>query len=167
MYALYVSHRRLRRKSEKAQRHTRASPPRHAAPPTIVREATRVERLAYTRTQAAAALGISRSTFNRRVLPLVETLEMPWGARLIPVDELQRLLAEKRKPARTQAQPATPGRPPAVTPGVADRIRSERAAGKSLAEIARELNATETPTAHGGAQWWPSTVRAVLGRTHA
>jgi Recombinase len=168
VYALYVSRRRLRRKSEKTQRHTRASPPTGpAAPPRIVREATRVERLAYTRTQAAAALGISRSTFNRRVLPLVETLEMPRGARLIPVDELQRLLAEKRRPAQRQAQPAPIGRPAAVAPEVADRIRTERAAGKNLAQIARELNATETPTAHGGAQWWPSTVRAVLRRTHA
>lgn len=133
----------------------------------IVREATRVERLAYTRTQAAEALGVSRSTFNRRILPLVETLEMPWGARLIPVDELQRLLAEKRKPARKQPQPATPGRPAALAPEVGDRIRTERAAGKSLAEIARELNLTGTPTAHGGAQWWPSTVRSVLGRINA
>ncbi len=160
-----MSRRRLRRRNEKAQRHTRVSQPaRPAAPPPIVREATRVERLAYTRTQAAEALGISRSTFNRRVLPLVETLEMPWGARLIPVDELQRLLAEKRRPARKQAHPAAPGRPAALAPEVADRIRTERAAGRSLAQIARELNATDTPTAHGGAQWWPSTVRAVLGR---
>jgi transposase-like protein len=59
-----------------------------APPLEIVREAKRVERLAYTRTQAAEALGISRSTFNRRILPLVETVEMPWGARLIPVNEL-------------------------------------------------------------------------------
>lgn len=162
-----MSHRRLRRRNEKAQRHARASQPaRPAAPPTIVREAARVERLAYTRTQAAASLGISRSTFNRRVLPLIETLEMPWGARLVPVDELQRLLAEKRRPARRQAQPTAPGRPAALAPEVANRIRTERAAGKSLAEIAHELNATETPTAHGGAQWWPSTVRAVLRRTH-
>jgi hypothetical protein len=166
VYALYVSRRRLRRKSEKAQRHTPASSARPAAPTRIIREATRVERLAYTRTQAAEALGISRSTFDRRVLPLVETLEMPWGARLIPVDELQRLLAEKRQLARKQAKPATPGRPAALAPDVADRIRTERAAGKSLAGIARELNATGTPTAHGGTQWWPSTVRAVLRRAH-
>lgn len=168
VYALYVSRRRLRRKSEKAQRHTQAvSRVRPAAPPPIVREATRVERLAYTRTQAAEALGISRSTFNRRVLPLLETLEMPWGARLIPVDELQRLLAENRRPASRQAQPATIGRPAALASEVVERIRTERVAGKSLAEIARELNATGTPTAHGGAQWWPSTVRAALRRAHA
>jgi hypothetical protein len=168
VYALYVSRRRVRRRSEKAQRHARASlPVKPATPPAIVREATRIERLAYTRTQAAAALGISRSTFNRRVLPLIETLEMPSGLRLIPVDELKRLLAEERRPARKQTRPAPIGRPAALAPEVVDRIRSERAAGRSLAAIARELNATATPTAHGGAQWWPSTVRAVLGRTHA
>ncbi len=43
-------------------------------------------------------------------------------------------------------------------------IRTAHAAGRSLAQIARELNATGTPTAHGGARWWPSTVRAVLDR---
>lgn len=163
-----MSRRRLRRRTEQAQRHTRASQPaRPVAPPPVIREAARVERLAYTRTQASAALGISRSTFNRRVLPLIETLEMPWGARLIPVDELQRLLAEKRRPARKQTQRATPGRPAALAPAVADRIRSERTAGKSLAQIARELNAAGTPTAHGGSQWWPSTVRAILRRAQA
>ena len=81
---------------------------------------------------------------------------MPWGARLIPVDELQRLLAERRQPARKQPRPAPPGRPTALPPEVADRIRTARAAGRSLAQIARELNATGTPTAHGGAQWWLS-----------
>jgi hypothetical protein len=130
----------------------------------IVREATCVERLAYTRTQAAEALGISRSTFNRRVLPFVETVEMPWGMRLIPVDELERLTAEWRRPARERPRPATPGRPVVVAPELVDRIRAERAAGKSLGQIACDLNATGTPTAHGGSLWWPSTVRAILRR---
>jgi hypothetical protein len=44
-------------------------------------------------------------------------------------------------------------------------IQAERAKGKSLRQIARDLNVSQTPTAHGGAQWWPSTVRAVLSRT--
>jgi hypothetical protein len=157
----------LRRRSEKAQRHA-APKALDAAPADIIREATHVERLAYTRTQAAAALGVSRSTFNRRVLPLVETVEMPWGTRLIPVDELQRLLAEQRQPARARAQPkAKPGRPAAVTTDVVDRIRAEHDAGSSLGKIARELTADQVPTAHGGAQWWPSTVRAVLHRSAA
>jgi hypothetical protein len=164
VYAVYVSRRRPRRRNEKARRHT-SPPAKHAAQPVIVREATRVERLAYTRTQAAEALGVSRSTFNRRVLPLLKTVEMPWGTRLIPIDELERLIAEQRRPARQQARPAITGRPAALAPNMADRIRAERAAGKTLADIARQLNANGTPTAHGGAQWWPSTVRAVLRRT--
>ena len=165
MYALQVSRRRLRRRSEKAQRH---APPLHRPPTPAhenVREATRVERLAYTRTQAAEALGVSRSTFNRRILPLVETIEMPWGARLIPVDELQRLLVEHRRKARAQTKPATnPGRPATVAPSIVERIRAEYAAGTSLAQIARTLNADQIPTAHGGEQWWPSTARSVLRR---
>lgn len=159
-----MSRRRLRRRTAKAQRHTPPPLRGAAAQAEIVRRATRVERLAYTRTQAAEALGISRSTFNRRVLPFIETVEMPSGARLIPVDELKRLIIERRTPARERQKLATLGRPAAVAPELVDRIRAEHKAGKSLAQIARDLNASRTPTAHGGAQWWPSTVRGVLQR---
>jgi hypothetical protein len=132
----------------------------------VIRDATRVERLAYTRTQAAAALGVSRSTFDRRVLPLIETIEMPWGTRLIPADELERLLAERRRPPRTRVKPpANHGRPAAIPTDIVERIRAERAGGSSLGEIARELNADGVSTAHGGTQWWPSTVRAVIVRS--
>jgi len=137
------------------------------APPLIVREAPHVERLTYTRTQAAAALGISRSTFNRRVLLFVETVEMGWGTRLVPVDELERYVAERRRPAQGRVQHVTPGRPAALAPELVDRVRAEHAAGRSLGQIARDLNATRTATAHGGAQWWPSTVRSVLRRASA
>ena len=77
----------------------------------VVRVAERVERLAYTRTQAAAALGISPATFARRVLPLIETLEMPWGTLLVPVDELERLAAERSTPG---AFSSASGKPRAV-----------------------------------------------------
>jgi hypothetical protein len=123
----------------------------------------RVERLAYTRTQAAEALGISRSTFDRRVLPFVETIEMPWHA----ADSgrgAAALLKEPRGYARARAQPPMPGRPPAVPPDLVRRIRAERVAGKSLRQIARDLNASGTPTPHAGVQWWPSTIRAILRR---
>jgi hypothetical protein len=158
-----MARRRHRRQVEKARRHTR--PPEGAASRSAIRETTRVERLAYTRTQAAEALGLGRTTFNRRVLPLVDIVEMPWGAKLIPADELERLLAEHRRPARGRPQPARPGRPASVAPDVVDRIHTERAGGKSLADIAGGLNESRTPTAHGGTQWWPSTVRAVLVRS--
>jgi hypothetical protein len=131
----------------------------------VVRKATQTERLVYSRTQAAEALGVSRSTFNRRVLPIIETVEMPWGTRLVPADELERLIAEKRRPAQEQPRtPARPGRPAALSPELVDEIRAKREAGKSLAQIARELNAAGTPTAHGGTRWWPSTLSAILDR---
>jgi len=134
---------------------------------SAVRVVTEVERLAYTRTQAAEALGVSRTTFSRRVLPLIETIDMPWGPRLIPVDALERFVMERRRPARGRAQPAPPGRPNAVPDMLVRHIRAEHAAGKSMRQIARDLNVSQTPTAHGGAQWWPSTVRAVLRRSAA
>lgn len=130
----------------------------------VVREASRVERLAYTRSQAAQVLGISRSTL-RRLLPYIETIEMPWGAVLIPVDELERVAVERRRTARPRLEPTTRGRKRAVPPEVAKRIHQERSAGKSLRQIAANLDAERVPTVHGGARWWPSTVRQVL-QTH-
>jgi hypothetical protein len=108
---------------------------------------------------------MSRSTFNRRVLPLIETVEMPWGTKLIPVDGLERLIAEQRRPGR--ARPAQPKRGPlqVVARELLDHIRAERQAGRTLREIANDLNDRQVPTAHCGAQWWPSTVRAVLLRS--
>jgi Recombinase len=184
-----MSRRRLRRRVLRTQRHTHAPKEEDAAlfaprdetvladaerraqprqvgadPRVVVREATHVERLAYTRAQAAQALGLSRSTFIRRVLPYVETIDMPWGTRLVPVDELERLVGERRRPPRPRRESVYPGRPPAMAADVVERIRAARADGKSLRQIAADLNADRTPTAHGGARWWPSTVRAVLQR---
>lgn len=165
-----VSRRRQQRRAHKARRHLQPTneprnPGEHSpqAVPVVVREASYVERLAYTRSQAAQALGISRSTL-RRLLPYVETIEMPWRSKLIPVAELQRLAGERRRTARPRLELATRGRKPAVSPEVAARIHRERSAGKSLRQIADDLNAERIPTAHGGEMWWPSTVRAVLQR---
>jgi DNA invertase Pin-like site-specific DNA recombinase len=165
--------RRKERRAEKARCHAQpligsghaVEPWPSAAPSRVaVRAASHVERLAYTRSQAAQALGISRSTL-RRLLPYIETIELPWGTELIPVDELERLAAERRGKARARLEPATRGRKPAVAPQVAKRIRDERSRGRSLRQIADGLNADRMPTAHGGESWWPSTVRAVLKRT--
>lgn len=159
--------RRQRRKAEKAKRHAPPAPSHSSSAVTHVRRATQAERLAYTRTQAAEALGVSRTTFSRRVLPMLETIDMPWGPRLVPVDELERFVNERRRPARGRAETAPPGRPTAVPDELALQIQAEHAKGKSLRQIARDLNASQTPTAHGGARWWPSTVRAVLRRSAA
>jgi Recombinase len=166
-----MSRRRQERRAGKARRHLQPThqPERPiersaaASPRVVVREASEVERLAYTRSQAAQTLGISLSTL-RRLLPYIETIEMPWGTSLIPVDELERIAVERRKTARPRLEPPTRGRKPAISPEIAKRIRDERAAGKSLRQIADNLNADRVPTAHGGARWWPSTVRQVLQR---
>jgi hypothetical protein len=166
VYGLYAMARRQRRKLEKAKR--RATSRLRASDSAVprVRQATQVERLAYTRSQAAEALGVSPTTFSRRVLPLVETIDMPWGSRLVPVDELERLVSERRRPARGRAPTAPPGRPTSVPDELVRHVQAEHMKGKSLRKIARDLNAGQTPTAHGGAQWWPSTVRAVLIRSN-
>jgi hypothetical protein len=167
MYSVRVSKRRLRPHSGPRIPGTPRAPtsPKAGEPRTFLRPAPQVERLTYTRSQAAEALGISRSTFIRRVIPYVETIAMPWGARLIPVDELERLLAERRRPAKPRPVPARRGRPRTLPSEVLERVEAAHSAGRSLGEIARELNADSVPTAQGGRQWWPSTVRAVLNRT--
>jgi hypothetical protein len=154
-----VPRRRLRRRIKKQLRHAQQQPR------VVVREAEGVERLTYTRAQAAEALGVSHSTL-KRLLPYVTQVELPWGTKLIPVDELERLIAEGRRPPPKRRGPSRPsGRPATLPPELVEHIRAYHACGKSLAQIARDLNASGTPTAHGGRQWWPSTVRAVLRRS--
>jgi hypothetical protein len=130
-----------------------------------IQQAGEVRRLAYTRRQAAQALGVSISTIDRRVVPSIETVKLPWGQRLIPVDELERFLRThlaraRRRPARRPA-----GRPPTLPRSVVERIRLEYASGLGLSDIARRLTHEGVPTAHGGRKWWPSSVRAVLVRS--
>jgi hypothetical protein len=164
-----MSRRRQQRRIDKARRHLppaqepsgRAQLPTAALPRVVVREADHVERLAYTRSQAAQALGISRSTL-RRLLPYIETIELPWGTSLVPVDELERLATERRRTALPRLEPASRGRKPAVAPEIAKRIRDERSEGRTLRQIADDLNIERVPTGHGGKRWWPSTVRAIL-----
>jgi hypothetical protein len=103
----------------------------------LVQLAERVERLAYTRKQAAEALGVGLATLDRRVAPAIATVRTEWGTRLIPVAELERFLEERRHDARVvHSQPARRGRKPGIALEVVARIRNEHAAGKSLGEIA-------------------------------
>jgi hypothetical protein len=127
-------------------------------------EAQEVPRLAYTRRQAAEALGVSISTIDRYVVPAVETVKLPWGQRLILAEGIERLLRDYREPARGRPARRPAGRPRTLPRSVVARIRLEYARGRSLSEIARALNAEGVPTAHGGRKWWPSTVRGVLLR---
>ena len=66
--------------------------------------------------------------------------------------------------ARRRAQGVRLGRPPTMSAYAVERIRREREAGKSLAAIAKGLNADRIPTAQGGRRWYPATVRSTLTR---
>jgi DNA invertase Pin-like site-specific DNA recombinase len=78
----------------------------------------------------------------------------------------RRLIGQRTREALAakRSQGVRLGRPPAVPRRVVNRIKRERKAGKSLAAIADDLNRDAVPTAQGGRQWWPGTVRAVLAR---
>jgi hypothetical protein len=155
---------RRKRRRELARRHQIAPPRSASLHASRLREASAVEQLAYSRRQAAEALGVSISTIDRRVVPTIASVKTPWGQRLIPVDELERFLREHLEPARPAAAPRPAGRPPSLPQHVVDRVRFENGGGQTLGEIARGLTADGVPTAHGGRRWWPSTVRAVLLR---
>lgn len=76
----------------------------------------------------------------------------------------RRLIGQRTRDAMAakRAQGVRFGRPPTLDPAVRQRVVSERVDGRSLAAIARGLNDDGVPTAQGGRQWWPSTVRAVV-----
>lgn len=158
-----MTSRRRRRQAAAERRHAKRA--KDSARASGLKLADDVERLAYTREQAAEALGISLATLDRRVVPVIATVETEWGRRLIPVSELERYLVDRTEQSRAVPRPAKrAGRKASVPPELVARIRSEHASGHSLGQIARELNAEGLRTAQGGRQWWPSTVRSVLVR---
>jgi DNA invertase Pin-like site-specific DNA recombinase len=79
----------------------------------------------------------------------------------------RRLISQRTQAAlaRARSQGVRLGRPPAMSLYAIERIRRERAAGKSLAAIANGLNADRVPTAQGGRRWYPATIRHTLNRT--
>ena len=156
---------RRKRRRERQRRQRGSNPQRTWAPTGELQEVDKVDRLAYSRKQAAEALGVSISTIDRRLVPAVNTIKTPWGQRLIPVAELERFLREHFEPARARAPRRPAGRPPTLPSSVVDRIRVEVSRGRSFGEIARELTSEGVATGHGGRRWWPSTVRSVLLRT--
>jgi RimJ/RimL family protein N-acetyltransferase len=158
---------RRKRRREQARRHQISARQSTSVRRVELHEASRVERLTYSRKQAAEALGVSVATIDRRVVPAIDTVKTPWGQRLIPVDELERFLRKHIESGHPRAPHRPAGRPPSLPRSVVDRVQLEYARGRSLGEIAEGLTADSVPTAHGGRRWWPSTARAVLLRASA
>jgi hypothetical protein len=155
---------RRKRRRERTRRHQIPTPRNTPVRRVELHEANRVERLTYSRKQAAEALGVSIATIDRRVVPVIDTVKTPWGQRLIPVDELERFLRHHLESGRPVAARRPAGRPQSLPESVVDRVRLEYAHGRTLGEIARRLTADRVPTARGGRRWWSSTVRAILLR---
>jgi DNA invertase Pin-like site-specific DNA recombinase len=54
------------------------------------------------------------------------------------------------------------GRPSSIPPALAERIRALRAEGRTLQAICDLLNDERVPTPRGGAEWRPTSLRAIL-----
>ena len=104
-------------------------------------------------------LGVDTTTPSGEMIANVMATFAQFERRLIGQRTKDALAVKKRQGVRL-------GRPPSLDEKVVNRIRRERRAGKSLRAIADLLNDSKVPTAHGGARWHASTVRAVLGGTN-
>jgi DNA invertase Pin-like site-specific DNA recombinase len=108
----------------------------------------------------ALDLGIDLSTPAGEFLASVMASAAQWERRIIGQRTREGLAAKKAAGVRL-------GRPASLPVEVRIRIVGDHADGKSLAGIARELNAESVPTAQGGKKWYPSTVKAVLASQEA
>jgi DNA invertase Pin-like site-specific DNA recombinase len=105
----------------------------------------------------ALDLAIDLSTPHGEFLAGVMASAAQWERRIIG-ERTRAALAVKR------AQGVRIGRPVALPVDVSQRIVTERAERRTLAEIAKGLNDDGVPTAHGGVCWYPATVRSILRR---
>lgn len=100
----------------------------------------------------ALDLGIDLSTPAGEFLASVMASAARWEARIISARTIDALAARR-------AAGVVLGRPVVLPAALSSRIRAERLAGLTFQAIADALNAEGVPTAHGGARWYPSTVR--------
>jgi DNA invertase Pin-like site-specific DNA recombinase len=75
----------------------------------------------------------------------------------------RRLISQRTRDALAvkRSQGVQLGRRRELDKAIVARIIDERGGGSTFSAIAERLTAENVPTAHGGRQWWASTVRAV------
>lgn len=103
----------------------------------------------------ALDLGIDLSTAAGEFMAHVMASAAQWERRIIG-QRTRDALAVRR------AQGVKLGRPAVLPPSLVARIVGAHSSGAGWSAIARQLNDERVPTAHGGARWYPSTVRAVV-----
>lgn len=111
----------------------------------------------------------SREGWELVVLDLALDTATPQGQLMAAVmaafSEYERQLIGARTSDALQqlrAQGVRLGRPRVMDESISARIVGLRESGATLEAIADELNDAAVPTARGGVQWYPSTVRAAL-----
>ena len=92
--------------------------------------------------------------------------EVTLFARFAPYQQQLHSSRIRQALAAKRSQGVRLGRPPTMSTYAIDRIKREHAAGRSLTQIANGLNIDRVPTAQGGRQWHPATIRHTLNRTH-
>lgn len=100
----------------------------------------------------ALDLGVDTTTADGELMAHVVATFAQYERRLIG-QRTKVALAEKK------AQGVQLGRPVLMPADVVARIVTDHDGGQGWTAIARDLNAEGIPTAHGGARWYPSTVR--------
>jgi DNA invertase Pin-like site-specific DNA recombinase len=104
----------------------------------------------------ALDLGIDLSTPAGEFLASVMASAAQWERRIIGPRTKDALAARKAAGVRL-------GRPSAVPRELVEEIVAAKASGATLTAIAADLTSRSVPTVRGGARWYASTVRAVLG----
>ena len=102
-------------------------------------------------------LGVDTTTPSGEMIANVMATFAQFERRLIGQRTKDALAVKRREGVKL-------GRPVMVDEAIVKRITRERRRGRSLRKIADGLNEEGVGTAHGGAMWHASTVKAVLDR---
>jgi DNA invertase Pin-like site-specific DNA recombinase len=136
---------------------------------------TKLDRLTRSMHVAARVLASAeRGGWSIIALDSAVDTTSPEGGALIQVlalfDEMERKLLgerEARPEFSIRRPPARLGRPSTLSADIVERIVGARKGGATWAAIADELNNDAVPTAQGGKQWYPATVRHVANAAEA